>query len=345
MKTVKEIAKKSWVGELDNSYHQAIDSAIETLKDSEPKTTIRTVVEKVNVAGFEVEVEKKIEEETKDVGKELIQQKNEIESFRQSLSKKGINPLAVVPKKIFEKMIEGLPFYTFKNINEKGEVKADVNTAGEKRELIDEDGSARYFIFSSIVFFIVGIILGFTESHLFFIMPVSFAMFIAAVVITVVYVNDESKIEKIKRILIATLGTLSSPIFGLTHVLPKIFFFNPKKYLWPNKTDEGIYGDWIKIILPKPSKEVNDRLLICHKEGVKTYLVVHEKGFGVSSDEISQKYRENYDPLVVTESDDGKYIAVIAQVGEIPEEKKLIKRIKEGFKSLPEELERLVFLN
>ena len=339
MRTVTERPKKSWIEELDNSYSQAIDSAIETLKDKEQKTITRTVVEKVNVAGFEVEIEKNIEEETKDVGKELIRQKNEMETFRQSLSRKGVSPLAVVPKKVFKKMIEELPFYTFKNINEKGEVKADVETAGEKADFLPSEGVAAYWLISSLAFLVIGTVMGFRVNFAFLISPISFIS-----LIIIAFAIDSNADSKIMRLII-TLGALSSPIFGLTHVLPKIFFFNVKKYLWPNKTDEGIYGDWIKIILPKPSKEVNERLAICHMEGIKTYLVVHEKGFGVSSDEISQKYREKYDPLVVTDSSDGKYIAIIAQIGEIPEEKKLIEKIKKEFKSLPEELEQLVFLN
>ena len=336
--------KKSWIEELDNSYNQAVDSAIKALKSNTPKTTIKTetVVEKVNVAGFEVEIKKKVKKKPVKARKLLTRQKNEMEMFRQSLKNKGLEPLAVIPKKVFKKMIEGLPFYTFKNINENGEVKADINTAGEKRELLDEDKVARYFIFSAIAFFAIGVGLAIRNSLFFLTMPVSFV----SLIIYVAYYDGEVEEDKIKRAITAILISLSSPIFGLTHILPKVFFFDAKKYLWPDRTDETIIGrNRIKIILPKISKEMNDRLAICHKEGIKTYLVVHEKGFGVSSDEISQKYQRNYDPLVVTDSDDGKYIAVIAQIGKIPEEKKLIEKIKKEFKSLPEELEKLVFLN
>ncbi len=157
----KLIKKESWIQGAEEDYKGTVDKIIEKTNNGKLKK-----IKTIKVSGFDIEVEKK--EETKKINSELIKEKNEMEKFRNELKTKKINPISILPKNIFKKMISGFPFYTFKEFNEKGEVKGNLENLVQdvKEDTVDILSYTSFFV--SLVSFII------LSFYLFSIIPIVF---------------------------------------------------------------------------------------------------------------------------------------------------------------------------
>ena len=109
-----------WLIELTETYVNGRGEVINLL--SNKKLQLKKTV---HVAGLETSF---LDSENSEIILDkLLKEQVEEEALRSKLEESGITPIAILPKNVFEDMIEGLPFYTFRNINEKGEVKASLS--------------------------------------------------------------------------------------------------------------------------------------------------------------------------------------------------------------------------
>ena len=353
---------KTWTEELETEYLNTRNSMAQTLAEDNS-----VVFDKKKVSGI---FSNFVNPERKEMLKnKLSVEKTAIEEYRSELEEKGIKPLVILPEYILKMMIKGLPFYTFKSIDNNGLVKGDLSNA-DKLNL-----THKYWMYGLPAFLIytVGLIILAVE----FLSPegfitfggwVLFSLAIVSFFCGVFAVTDEDiAIKKKIKIL-----TYTNPLLGYAYkycydLERKHFQESGKKVLWPNNTDQGLedfyYNDEkVKLDLPDAPASVQQKLGLCAINNINTYIIAHENGFSVNYKSFKTALDAYNDPLVCankvvtedveieTKTKKGKkkfeiqqkkvvtLVAIIDQYGNVPAEKQLVAEIKKRFPSIPEQL-------
>jgi hypothetical protein len=91
------------------------------------------------------------------------------------------------------------------------------------------------------------------------------------------------------------------------------------------------------LILPEPPQHVKEKLLLCHRHGIETFLIADQKAFDVVIDnETQRQLQKKYDPIIAYKS--GKVIAIIDQFGDFKQEKEIIDYVTEHFSAIQRSL-------
>lgn len=312
------------------------------------ETLSRPFQKEVKIAGVDV-----TEKDNKKILSTMMKTTEEINSIKKRFTKAGVPPIAVLPKKVFFELIKSVPFYVFKSINEKGEVKADVENyvIRENQRMVPSFVILLLSLFAAFSYAIFHIE-GDLQTALLFL----WVVWIIRAVLYVPFVlwiwgtpelafpstfKGSSINEELENVF-NILGFISAlPNFLALHLnsfLEPIFIPSKakKNWLFPNKVDEG--EGKAKIQLPPAPEEVKEILIKLHEMGIKVYPIVHEDAFKVVIEEDELRYWRDLvfqDPIPVSE--EGNYIIVHTFYGENPEEGKLTEKVKRIASQVTEE--------
>jgi len=336
MKTIKEKENYSEQNWLEIAEEVSLQSFSGHLKDTKKK----------KIAGVEVGYEKdtlRIQRAMKAV--------EEVHSIKERFNANGIPVIAVIQKNVFSSLISKLPFYTFKDINSEGKVKANVL---EYVKQLDKRAIPSFLLLSALFFYGFWKISRFggnagIDGMVFFVMGVFYLIVVG--IATLAGVEYSLSLKEITRGDVKDFFFSSYGLFLLFWPVPFLQLLNhPFLRLISNKTKKRLLfpkrcsaeGDpenlgEVQIDLPEAPDETKEVLIKLHNMGVKVYPVVHEGAFKVTvkDEELAYWRRILMDPVLVSES--GDYIVVHTFYGEIPEEAKLVEKIRKTVSQVTEE--------
>ncbi|MCA9351327.1 hypothetical protein KC929_00935 [Patescibacteria group bacterium] len=347
---------KSWPQALEQEYVEVREQMSSSLGDNNV-----VIIDHKKVSGISASFVN--DQKKKDLQKQMNLEKTAIEEYRMELEEKGIKPLAILPEYILKMMLRGLPFYTFKSIDEKGSVNADLS----KTMSFNTEGLVLlvFLAYSAILSFTgVGLYklevghpgLGITITALGVISLLS-GLFLNTSALLDLTADERLDRRNIK--ILSYTSPLVAYIYKRSRILnQKHFQEHIKKMLWPNNIDEGegmFSRAKVRLELPEAPASVQQKLGLCAINNIKTYVIAHEDGFGVNYQSFKTTLDVYNDPLIcadkiVTEKIEVQtkkkfeekklftLVAIIDQYGEIPATEELVAEIKKRFPSVPEQL-------
>jgi VIT1/CCC1 family predicted Fe2+/Mn2+ transporter len=315
-----------WLTRVGTIYEEQRAAVIDAI------STDTAVNQTINVAGFDLVVTDT--DASKAIREKLVAEVEASENIRKKLALAGITPIAILAEDIFNNIVsKAKGLYTFKTMNAVGEVTGNGEAFAEKLSF----GGRPFYSTASVL---LGIAL--PVFLLFFLhlsgwylgITIGYAAIVAMTIIIPISIYMQSGVET--RFIDTTIRihTHISPIVFLTRYCYRAFVFkNKKKILWPERIDLGSGTDRFKLILPVPPQHVAEKLMLCHKHNIKTFLVADQRSFDVVIDKKKQQVlREKYDPIICHE--EGRVIAVIDQFGDFQQEKEIIDYVTEHFSSI-----------
>jgi hypothetical protein len=337
MKTETLEPRTTWVENVELLDSELNNKIIKELASGKLKATQKHII-----AGVEC-----IEENKASIEKALTEQLN-IKEIKEMLalkfSRKKLEYRAIVPNSLIKKMISGLPFYTFKTIDEEGKVKMTqeniLNLSNNIRPVVFASMCLCNFMIGTLVFALFGNDLDSSASHS--------LMYLTCGLLVVFCVGKffDTRLSTEYEIIIFIMllpGFYFVDFFITKHSRNKLTK-NAKKLIWPNMTDEDAKEDTdqvkvirVKINLPEAPLDVQKRLISWKNAGYNPYLIVHECAFSVVIDkEVIGAMVGKFDPIIcVDEVVEGKNSTIIIDLfGEIEEEKELLNRVEEYYKQL-----------
>ncbi len=329
----------SWIETISKSYSSERTALIDESENMTGKTT--TII-----AGIPCEGSSKTQK-TK-LLKSFIKEAEEEMNIRRMLQEKGLKAEGLLPTAILKEMIGPLPFYTFKNINDKGKVEANGKKFMKMHSMTETLALLLItMILSAVSFFVMyqkefevsGNIKG--VLGLWSVLSTVLSVWMCFEAGTPPTSSAEPMVSNLDDFcaIVVCIALFPFVLVGSLFVPNNLVSEKRKKRsLWPSKSDtENVSGDLVGIVLSPAPAEVQSALLKLQKSGleVKPYLIVHENAFKPIMDgETMKVLTAKYDPIACF--DVGNFTVLYRQYGEFEQEKELVKAIKERFNIIKE---------
>jgi hypothetical protein len=317
---------QQWLSRVGREYETQL-SALETELAQPGISTVKFIT----VSGFKIPTVDTSHVEM--MKRAIVLEAENSRALRSMLEKVNIKPIAILPKELFERIVDEAKLYTFKKITPEGEVYGNGKNYNDNKTTTLE-------ILLLFISFIGSLFTGkiLQSVGLQFNAWAFLAIQIGILVGGIIYESNTKKEsgEKIARFALLITFPLTACLVFITI---KFSQERCKKLLWPDRTDVGKEKkDLFKIILPTAPEHVQQKLLICHTNNIKTFLVVDEKAFEVVfGEKIIYALRKKYhDPIICYQRND--MVAVIDQFGEFAGEKKVIQYLKDHFTAIKSNL-------
>lgn len=304
--------------------------------------TIETVQNHVTVSGFPVTIADK--NEAIRIRKNIAWEAEESKKIKEELNKAGIQPIAILPEDIFNKIIKKAGFYSFYRIQPDGRVYGNGQYLYKNYNFVDNN-------------FLLAIVLSLLSMALPILLtiwgginkiPLAYGvgggiLGIQIILLWMVCVQNHNNepLQKWQRKVLSVFFTVLVPVRNSYYCKQKA---NIKSYLWPRKNDVNLAldddeeEDLFTLELPQPPERVVTLLGKCYANEIKTFMTLHPSAFGVMYDEETvERLRIKYsDPVICTKHK--SLIVVLDQFGDFPEEKEVVEYIAQHFNAIRSDL-------
>lgn len=331
------------------------------------------------MVGFEISQDQKISIDNptfvraRQVVEEVDSFLQQRDSFTLSLEALGVNPIAILPKKAWQKICSSCGLYCFESFLSNRKVKTDMT--GLRNGMV-ETVLVYFFIISTAINFAFYNHWGIAAKKALFSSVASSVLIGFAISIVTQYivvrkfrligsVDNEITLNIFTFITFAGLAFATfypfyiiglkgfvilaiNVVFSIAsymsinndecllvsavNVLPMSFIV---KSLWPKRNDDLPDGSvYLTLHLPQTSEEFRNKLITLKPNSEKFCLAAERAAIRVSRSEIKgkkveiMKYWKERDPIVYINSEDGKFVAVLAQFGNFKKEKKAIRKVE-----------------
>jgi len=319
-------SKEQWFGKIGAQYNEHRKILKNSLKEEVG------VAQKVRVAGFEIDITNS--NAAKELRTAIVNEAIETKKFKSKLKAAGIEPVAILPKNVWDKIIEKANFFTFYRLQADGTAYANGHnllrlsfTESYAIHALVNAGLPFVFGLVSLIVALAGWVSGLMPQA---VICLSYSM--PQIVFALIY--DNNKVGWAKKAFL-----ISAPVmmcFYLSH--QKKMKGKTKDLLWPKRTDIAEENkDLIPLILPVPPEYTKSILSKCYAANIPSYLSMHPNAFEVKiTQQTYDDLRLKYDPVIFTTQ--GDLVAVLDQFGDFPEEKEVIRYITEHFDALRKDI-------